>query len=54
MVLDAKSAVGRTHAAGVKDIRLESAITAIADFEDSVAAVDAHDKANVYTPHSTC
>jgi len=47
--IDATSQSGSTHAAGVKDIVLESAITAIADFEDSVAAVDAEDKAVVYS-----
>uniref|UniRef100_A0A7S2WGG4 Malate synthase n=1 Tax=Mucochytrium quahogii TaxID=96639 RepID=A0A7S2WGG4_9STRA len=46
--IDAKSQVGSTHPAGVKDIMLESAITAIADCEDSVAAVDAADKSVVY------
>jgi malate synthase len=35
-------------AAGLKDILLEAAITAIQDCEDSVAAVDAADKVNVY------
>jgi len=48
IVIDANSDIGRTHAAGVKDIVLESAITAICDQEDSVAAVDADDKARVY------
>lgn len=46
--VDAASPVGQTHQAGVKDIVIESAITAIADCEDSVAAVDAEDKARVY------
>ena len=40
--------VGAAHAAGVKDVLLESAITTIQDCEDSVAAVDAADKCAVY------
>jgi len=41
--------VGKAQKFGLSDIFLESAITAIMDCEDSVAAVDAFDKAKVYT-----
>ena len=39
---------GTTDAAGVRDITLESALTTIQDFEDSVVAVDAKEKIKVY------
>ncbi len=46
--IDRGHPVGAAHAAGVKDVLLESAITTIQDCEDSVAAVDAADKCAVY------
>ncbi|KUI20871.1 malate synthase G [Mycobacterium sp. GA-1285] len=44
ILVDPESPVGSTDAAGIKDVVLESAVTTIMDFEDSVAAVDAADK----------
>jgi len=44
ILIDPDSPVGSTDPAGVKDVVLESAITTIMDFEDSISAVDADDK----------
>ena len=46
--IDRGHPIGKSHAAGVKDVVLEAAITTIEDCEDAVAAVDAADKAVVY------
>lgn len=48
IVIDREHSVGATDSAGIADVRLESAITVIMDCEDSVACVDAEDKALAY------
>ncbi|WP_296057163.1 malate synthase G [uncultured Amphritea sp.] len=46
--VDRSSQIGSTDAAGISDIIVEAALTAIMDCEDSVAAVDAEDKVIAY------
>jgi malate synthase len=47
--VDREDNIGKDNKSGIKDITMESALTAIIDMEDSVAIVDAEDKAKVYS-----
>ncbi|MEL0630668.1 malate synthase G [Psychromonas aquatilis] len=46
--IDRTGKIGATDNAGIDDIQMESALTTIMDFEDSVSTVDSNDKVEAY------
>ena len=49
LVFDPAHPIGKQNASGLADVRMESAMSAIIDCEDSVACVDAEDKVLAYS-----